>query len=71
MKIGINRLCVCIFVYYQSENVPDGKRIRFIPYQDFMTEVLWEEIGKNECNSGKLLAENNSNYFGAGGLCRC
>ncbi|AHX06213.1 hypothetical protein ECHLIB_0132 [Ehrlichia chaffeensis str. Liberty] len=55
------------YVTRHSENVPDGKRIRFIPYQDFMTEVLWEEIGKNECNSGKLLAENNSNYFGAGG----
>ena len=51
----------------RSENVPNGKRIRFIPYQDFMTEVLWEEIGQNDCKSGKLLAENNSEYFGAGG----
>ncbi|WP_232228951.1 hypothetical protein [Ehrlichia japonica] len=51
----------------RSGNVPSGKRIRFIPYQDFMTEVLWEEIGQNDCKSGKLLAENNSAYFGAGG----
>ncbi|WP_240729897.1 hypothetical protein [Ehrlichia minasensis] len=51
----------------RSENVPHDKRIRFIPYQDFMTEALWEEIGKDECKSGKLFAENNSKYFGAGG----
>ncbi|WP_199763716.1 hypothetical protein [Ehrlichia canis] len=51
----------------RSENVPHDKRIRFIPYQNFITEALWEEIEKDECKSGKLLAENNSKYFGAGG----
>ncbi|KJV63409.1 hypothetical protein DB91_02040 [Ehrlichia sp. Wisconsin_h] len=51
----------------RSENVPNGKRIRFIPYQNFMTEMFWEEIGQNDCKSGQLLAENNSAYFGTGG----
>ena len=51
----------------KSENVPSDKRIRFIPYQSFTKENLWEELAENECSSGKILEENNSKYFGAGG----
>ncbi|MGN7618760.1 MAG: hypothetical protein ACTJLM_02055 [Ehrlichia sp.] len=51
----------------KSENIPSDKRIRFIPYQSFTKNNLWEELKKDECTSGKILEENTSKYFGAGG----
>ena len=51
----------------KSENIPSNKRIRFIPYQNFIKENLWEEIEQDVCSSGNLLEENTSKYFGAGG----
>ncbi|QGR02863.1 hypothetical protein EDL79_04480 [Ehrlichia ruminantium] len=50
-----------------SYNIPVYKRVRLIPYQNFVQDILFEELSGNECTSGKLLEENTSKYFGAGG----
>ena len=51
-------------------NVPDNKRVRFIPYQSFIQDVLFEELGDDECTSGTLLVENTSKYFWGRRMCR-
>ncbi|GAT78866.1 hypothetical protein EHRUM3_10990 [Ehrlichia ruminantium] len=48
-------------------NIPSNKRVRFIPYQNFVQDILFEELSDDECIAGSLLMENTSKYFGAGG----